>query len=140
MRKKNDNKLILILCDGKTDEITLHDCLKNYVKSKIKNLDIRVLKGDIAYKDQITKNNCLNEINKIINEFLKKNHILITDVEMIIHLIDTDCAFINHDNIVEDLSLGEYPRISEDIYYTRNRVQVLNKFINKNEIYHYLYN
>lgn len=127
-----------MICDGKSDELALHDCIKNYSLTKVKNIDVKVLKGDLAYKENINKDNCKDKLNEIITEFLGKHSILITDVAMIIHIIDTDCAFIDSSCIVEDLTLGEYPKIVDEIYYTSKYNEILKKFKNKTEIYTFL--
>lgn len=139
-KKNNKNKLILLICDGHSDDLTLHDCIKNYSLKKVKNIDVKVLKGDLAYKDNINKDNCKEKLNEIITEFLGKHHVLITDVAMIIHIIDTDCAFIDPALIVEDLQLDDYPRIIDEVYYTSKYRDIVEKFKNKKEIYSFLSN
>lgn len=135
MTKKNDNKLILVICEGNSDDITLHKSLQNYVGSKVKNLDVKVINGDLAYKEGINKNNCEEYLNKIIIEFIKKHHIFITDLKMIVHIIDTDCAFIEIDNIIEALDIGEYPIIKDEFYLTSKYDEIIIRFKNKKEIY-----
>lgn len=137
MEQKN-NKLILIMCDGKSDDITLHNSLKNYVLNKVKNIDVKVLDGDLAYRKDVCRNNCTEKLNEIIDEFLQKHHIFITDVAMIIHIIYTDCAFIDQNLIVEDLTLDEYPKIVDEVYFTSKYNEIIEKFKNKTEIYEYL--
>lgn len=132
---KNSNKLILMICDGKSDDLTLHNCIKNYALQKVKNIDVKVLNGDLAYKDNVNKTNCIKKLNEIVTEFLQKHHILITDIAMIIHVIDTDCAFIEQNSIIEDLTLNDYPMIIDEIYYTSKYDEILKKFKNKFEIY-----
>ncbi len=137
-KKNNKNKLILMICDGKSDELALHDCIKNYSLKKVKNIDVKVLKGDLAYKENVNKDNCKDKLIEIITEFLQKHSIFITDVAMIIHIIDTDCAFIDSSCIVEDLTLGEYPKIVDEVYYTSKYHDIVEKFKNKKEIYSFL--
>ena len=75
MGKKNKPKILFLICEGDSDDITLHRSLKNYFGQYVKNIIVDVTDGDLAYRDDINDENCIKHIEKIVIEHKKKNYL-----------------------------------------------------------------
>ncbi len=111
-------KIILFIVEGITDEMSLSLILSKLVQDS--KVQFHVINQDITAD---FNSNCQNIIRKIdgqVKKFLSQNNGLKkTDIKEIIHLVDTDGAFIKEDLIVEDLD-------QEKTFYTNNSI-VTNK-------------
>lgn len=94
-------KLILILVEGKSDEASLEYVLSNLVKSE--KVKFVICRGDITSDNKTTTRNVNKKITAKIKEFLDSSNGLysITDVNLIVHIMDTDACSIDECNIVE---------------------------------------
>lgn len=45
MEKKNNKKILYLICEGDSDDITLHRSLKNYFTQHVKNIIVKVTKA-----------------------------------------------------------------------------------------------
>jgi len=50
MAKKSERRILFVICEGDSDDITLHRSLKNYFGEYVKNLIVEVTEGDFAYR------------------------------------------------------------------------------------------
>lgn len=94
-------KLILILVEGKSDEESLEYVLSNLVKSE--KVKFVICRGDITSDYKTTTRNVNKKIAAKIEEFLDASNGLysITDVDLIVHIMDTDACSIDECNVVE---------------------------------------
>ena len=120
-------KIILFIVEGITDETSLSLILSKLVSDS--SVQFHVINQDITAD---FNSNCQNIIRKIDNEvkkFLSQNNGLKkTDIKEIIHLVDTDGAFIKADFVLEDMT-------KEKTFYTPKSI-VTNKrnlIIERNE-------
>lgn len=103
----NRKKVILVLVDGPSDEQALGLALSNVFDSN--TVRIEVLHHDIASEHGIKPGNIVSAINKILKAFLENNkYIKKSDILRIIHIVDTDGAFIPEDCIEEDKTVKEW--------------------------------
>lgn len=131
------NKLLLIICEGTSDKVTLYSSTKNYIKKKNITIQPIVTHGDIALKENATTDSCRKEIEKIIKDYKKQYSLFPTDFFGVYHIIDTDGAFVENDVYVS-VEKGHYYNETEGVIYANdveNR-KAVNK--NKREIYEYL--
>lgn len=138
MERKNSPKILFVICEGDSDDITIHRSLKNYFNNYIKNIIVEVTSGDLAYKDNINENNCIKSIEKIIDQHKKKNFLFCTDYIAIVHIIDTDGAFIDDKSIIEDSSLYAN-KFCDNKLFTNNKEYFSKRFEKKRLIYKKLF-
>ena len=124
---KTDRKVLYIICEGDSDDITLHSSLENYFRQRVSNIKVEITNGDIAYKDNINSKNCVDYIEK-----------LVTDHIAIVHIIDTDGAFIESSSIVQNNSI-ERNVFSNGKLHTNNKEYMSKRFDKKKDIYKTLY-
>lgn len=89
---KRTKKVILFIVEGPTDEDTLSPVLKKIFQND--EIHFHVVYGDITAKEEITGTNALKTINTLIKTELERYGFHKTDILKVIHLIDTDGAFI----------------------------------------------
>ena len=116
-------KLILILVEGKSDEASLEYVLSNLVKSE--KVKFVICRGDITSDNKTTTRNVNKKITAKIKEFLDSSNGLysITDVNLIVHIMDTDACSIDECNIVES-DKNEYQKT---IVNTTSKNNILNR-------------
>lgn len=92
-------KLVLFLVEGITDKVALEAIVSNLFD--FSTTDIKITYGDITYKDHVTSQTVVEEVGNLITDFIKNEHYLPEDILRIIHIIDTDGAFIPKNNIIQ---------------------------------------
>ena len=87
-----EKKVLLFLVEGSTDSTSLGLVLSRLTESA----DVRffVLGGDICYRYRITPENAAKTIMRSVNGFLQRYRLRKGDILKIVHVIDTDGAFI----------------------------------------------
>lgn len=86
-KKHSKSKVLLIICEGVSDDVTLHSSLDNSLNNDKIKIKIETRKGDLAYKEDVTEENCIAYIkdykqlqNKesnvltILNKYLEKKN------------------------------------------------------------------
>lgn len=109
---KKSKKVILFLVEGVSEENALGLPMKNHFETSETRFD--VLHGDITTKSGFDSRNILKQVNQIVSSYMDRYGYKPSDIIRIVHIIDTDGAFIPDDAIVfdENVSLG----------YTENRI------------------
>lgn len=94
----NEKKMILFLVEGETDSTSLGLVMARLLE----NADVRfhVLGGDICYKYHITADNAARSVMRPVNGFLQRYRLKKTDILRIVHIIDTDGAFIPPERVI----------------------------------------
>lgn len=111
-------KIILFIVEGITDEMSLSLILSKLVQDS--SVQFQVINQDITADFNSNCQNIIRKIDSQVKLFLSQNNGLKkTDIKEIIHLVDTDGAFIKEDFVVEDMK-------QEKTFYTRNSI-VTNK-------------
>ena len=94
----NTKKIVLFLVEGSTDSTSL-----GLVMSRIlTNDDVRfyVLGGDMCYRYHITDENAARSVMRFVSGFLQRYRLKKTDILKIVHVIDTDGAFIPPERVI----------------------------------------
>lgn len=110
-------KVILFIVEGITDRTALGGVLTNLLDSDVVHLEIT--RGDITTKDDVNAGNVVARINSVVKEAMKKYAFRSTDLQYIVHLIDTDGAFI------PDSAIQKNPEATH-IEYTLDTIQTAN--------------
>lgn len=123
----NAKKIILFIVEGISDEMSLSLILSKLVQDS--RVQFHIINQDITADFNSNCQNIIRKIDSEVKKFLAQNNGLKkTDIKEIIHLVDTDGAFINEDYVVED-------RKQEKAYYTPKAI-ITNKrnlIIERNE-------
>ena len=107
-------KIILFIVEGKTDEWSLSFILSKLVKDS--NVQFHAINQDITADFNSNSQNIIRKIDSQVKQFLAQNTGLRkSDIKEIIHLVDTDGAFVKEECIVEDMK-------QEKTYYTINSI------------------
>jgi hypothetical protein len=110
----NRKKVILLIVEGSTDETTLALCLTRLAKNK--RIHFYVVHGDITSDKSSNVQNILTKLYQMVDESIRRYKFLKSDIEQIVHLIDTDGAFINPSCVHRSTS-GE-----QDILYFDDKI------------------
>lgn len=106
-------KVILFIFEGVTEKIALESILKKLFASN--HVDVEFIGTDITSNKDITIANIDNELRQFIREKLKPLHIDVSDIEKIIHVIDTDGGFVDERYI-------KYSAQQTHLAYTQNEI------------------
>lgn len=87
-----EKKILLFLVEGSTDSTSLGLVMSRLVETA----DVRfaVLGGDLCYRYRITAENAARTVMRPVNGFLQRYRLKKSDLIQIVHVIDTDGAFI----------------------------------------------
>ncbi|MFS0774836.1 hypothetical protein ABC255_02190 [Neobacillus sp. 3P2-tot-E-2] len=93
-------KIILFIVEGISDQTTLGLILSKLIKTE--NVMFHLVNGDITTDKFTTVANVNIKVNDQIKSFLSRYHFKKSDLLKVIHLIDTDGAFVRENYIQED--------------------------------------
>ena len=95
-------KIILFIVEGITDEMSLSLILSKLVQDS--SVQFHVINQDITADFNSNCQNIIRKIDSQVKKFLAQNNGLKkTDIKEIIHLVDTDGAFIKEDFVMKDM-------------------------------------
>ncbi len=118
-------KVVLFIVEGITDEYALYEPLQRIHTAN--NVAFHVVHGDITSDSKSTTQNIKGKLGKIINSFLDTSKVQRSDLQEIVHLIDTDGAFIDEKHIIFN---KEHAIIySEDYIFTHD----INNIVERNK-------
>lgn len=107
-------KIILFIVEGITDEMSLSLILSKLVQDS--SVQFQVINQDITADFNSNCQNIIRKIDSQVKKFLAQNNGLKkTDIKEIIHLVDTDGAFIKEGFVKEDMK-------QEKTFYTHNSI------------------
>lgn len=93
-------KVMLFIVEGASDENTLGSQLKRVFKSN--EVHFHVIRGDITTDNRISESNVIKEISLLVKSTMNKYGFQHRDMLKIIHLFDTDGAFIQESDVIDD--------------------------------------
>ena len=95
-------KIVLFIEEGITDEMSLSLIMTKLIDDS--SVQFHVINQDITADFNSNSQNIIKKIDGEVKKFLAQNNGLKkTDIKEIIHLVDTDGAFIKEDFVLEDL-------------------------------------
>ena len=123
-------KVLLVIVEGETDETALKSSLENIFEDK--ETYVYVVGGDITSNWDVPDDELCDEIEAILNEIMTRYGLTEEDFLGIIHVSDTDGAFIKSKYVVLDKS-ESYPR-NEDKIYSESEIRTSHriKYIQRN--------
>lgn len=130
---RTGRKIIFFIVEGASDENAFHPILINVFNKK--KLRFLVVHGDITQSSN--ENTVIKKLKRIINEECGKYGLRTKDIDKIVHITDTDGAFVDSKNVVRGKS-GK-------IVYTENEIRtcqvesIIHRNINKSRVLKRLY-
>ena len=112
MGKTPEKKMILVIVEGQTDADALHMYLRDVFSNH--QVAVAVTRGDVTTEIGVDRSNIRSRVGDVVKRYLAGNRFLrIDDLLCVIHLVDTDGAFVPDDAVTEDATLTK-PVYSED--------------------------
>ena len=113
---KHEKKVILILVEGESDEISFEGVLKDFFSSY--DVRVHVMRCDITIKDCPRPSEILKKIKERIDGFLSVSKLLKSDIQRIVHLVDTDGVLVSDVCVVS--AAQDKVSYSEDTIFAPN--------------------
>jgi predicted RNA-binding protein associated with RNAse of E/G family len=93
-------KVILFIVEGITDKTALGAVLDAILSNE--KIHFAITEGDITTKDDVNASNVIRRINEIVKFTQERYHFKASDLLEVVHLIDTDGAFISDDAVIDN--------------------------------------
>lgn len=106
-------KVILFIVEGITDKTALGTVLDAILSSE--KIHFAITEGDITTKDDVNAANVIRRINEIVKYTQERYHFRDSDLLEVVHLIDTDGAFIPDTAVVNNPNAKHVRYTSQDI-------------------------
>lgn len=100
-------KVVLVIVEGPTDEDALGIVLKQYFDKSSQNVLVEVMHCDITTEWSGYPQNIRERITGVVKRNAKRNKYKKEHYSQIIHIVDTDGAFIDQKYVVEDASVDK---------------------------------
>lgn len=107
-------KIILFIVEGITDEAALAGIFTKLINDD--ETRFYFTEGDITSDHTTNPSNLKRKLGENVKSFLERYHLKKTNIKSVIHLLDTDGAFINKQFIEEDVTC-------KDFYYTLKKIK-----------------
>lgn len=119
-------KVILFIVEGITDKTALGAVLDAILSNE--KIHFAITEGDITTKDDVNASNVIRRINEIVKFTQERYHFKASDLLEVVHLIDTDGAFIPDDAVIDNPD-------ATHIQYTLQDIQTndVGKIIERNQ-------
>lgn len=124
------------------DEDSLAFILSKIIE-KDKRVKFKIINGDITGQNGVNSSNILRKITEHIKDFINRDIYIKSDILNVIHLVDTDGAFINDDLILEK-NVDSIEYTTQNIYAknidnikkrNKQKSQILSKLATTNTVY-----
>lgn len=113
-------KIVFVIVEGPSDREALGAILSNLYPSD--QIYVYIAHGDITTKCNITTDKIISEIGKMIKQYAHQYHFKKSDFKEIIHITDTDGAFIPPKNVTGLSSKNS----NKKIIYNTTEIQTTN--------------
>lgn len=123
-------KIVLVIVEGPSDNAALGVML-NQVYDK-DSVYVYIMHGDITTRTGVTSQNIISKIGNEVRGYAKSHHYTAKDFKQIIHIVDTDGAYIPEDRILEEQDCNEILYESDGIH-TLNRQAIIRRNQQKQE-------
>lgn len=95
-------KIVFVIVEGPSDDAALNLLFnKLYDKNLVR---IEIFHGDITTKDRAGAENIVGRIGDLVKHYAAANHFTRQNFQEVIHIVDTDGAFIPESAVVEDIT------------------------------------
>lgn len=106
-------KVMLFIVEGITDKISLGEIISRIIKTQ----DVRfyIINGDVTSDGATNQKNAVDKMASRISRYCKNNFLKRTDISQIVHLVDSDGAYID-DKHIERVKAGGLKYTTKHIY------------------------
>ncbi|WP_138204145.1 hypothetical protein [Haloimpatiens lingqiaonensis] len=123
-------KVVLFIVEGISDKNSLALILSRLLKNE--RIEFHVIHGDITTRTDTTIQNCIKKVNTEIIKFLNINRFKRSDILRIVHLVDTDGAYID-DKLIKQHTTDNFIYTTDNIL-TRNTAKAIDRNNKKSKI------
>lgn len=93
-------KVVFVIVEGPSDEEALGALFTRiYDKNSV---FVQIMRCDITTQKGVAPDNILARIGRVVSNYASSNHFAKSDFQEIIHIVDTDGAYVPDENIVEN--------------------------------------
>ena len=89
---KAEKKIIFIIVEGPSDAEALELCLSKVFADS--DIFIAIVHGDVTTQGNTNRSTIKIKVANILKKYLRSEHFKVSDIRRIIHLVDTDGAFV----------------------------------------------
>lgn len=111
-------KIVFIIVEGPSDETALGAILSNLFDSL--SIYVHIMFCDITTEKLSGNKTIVGSIGDIVKGYANSKHFKKSDFHEIIHIADTDGAFIPNDSIIED-------KQAEEVFYSEDEIRTKSK-------------
>ena len=139
-------KVVFVIVEGPSDDGALGVLLYRIYDKNL--VFLKIMRGDITTEKGVNENVIVSKIGNVVRQYAKENHFTKDDFQEIIHIVDTDGAFVTNDAVIEDSSAVK-PSYSLTEIRTANKVGIerrneqksnnLNRLIGQKDIWNIPY-
>ncbi|MGN0311872.1 MAG: hypothetical protein ACI4CC_03770 [Lachnospiraceae bacterium] len=97
-------RVVFVIVEGASDETALGIAL-NQVFDK-ESVHIHIMHGDITTRIGVNSQNIVAKVGNEVRAYATSNHYKASDFKQIIHIVDTDAAYLTDDKILKDPECG----------------------------------
>ena len=98
-------KIVFVIVEGASDDTALGVMFTRFYNKNL--VRVEITHGDITTRDWAGTENITARIGDLVRHYAAANHFKVSDFQEVIHIVDTDGAFIPADAVVEDLNCIE---------------------------------
>ena len=124
-------KVVFIIVEGPTDEEALHVLFERALADA--RVHIHVVHGDITSKKGITPANVSKSLYEMVKSYADNNGLRRSDFARVIHLMDTDGAFVDNSVVAEDLTATR-PQYFDDEIRCRDSSRIVQRNDQKSKV------
>ena len=117
-------KIVLVIVEGPSDEVALGMALSQVYDRDF--IYVHIMHGDITARRGVSSKNIVAKLGNEVTAYAKSQHYKASDFKQIIHIVDTDGAYIPDDNIMEKENYLDI-RYENDGIYTNNKASVMTR-------------
>lgn len=112
-------KIVFIIVEGPSDDTALGLLFNRFYKDK--RVYVQILHRDITAENGVTSSNIIAAVCNEIKKYAKANHLSKSHFQEIIHITDTDGAFIENRSVIEDHTM-------DSPWYSTTEIRTPNKY------------
>lgn len=114
-------KIVLVIVEGPSDDVALGMALSQVYDKDF--IYVYIMHGDITTRRGVNSQNIVAKIGSDVTAYAKSQHYKASDFKQIIHIVDTDGAYIPDDKIMEKENCLDIQYESDGIY-TNNKAGI----------------
>ena len=119
-------KIVFVIVEGASDETALGIAL-NQIFDK-ESVYVHIMHGDITTRIGVNSKNIVAKLGDEVKGYALRNHFKANDFRQIIHIVDTDAAYLEGDRVLEDADCVELFYQDDGIHTSDvNKVLLRNK-------------